>query len=297
MVLEVDLPPIATEDELARVEELRAAALSLLGWSTPEPSVKKLFYRESLLRFLRARSKVKKSAEMLVASVKWHQSYDLDASLKRIASDTSPEMQALRKMWPCGVHGTDKRGAPVYYGRYGHCDLAAMANLVGHERFLAHALGDQRAIESQLDAASQAGGRHLVTVVCVADLDGLQWTRAARAIPTFKRLTKVLDDNFPERLHVAFVANAPRIFSMLWRMVSPFLADDTKRKVKICGKGSDHLAELSKLVDLAQIPDFLGGGSKCAIPSGIESVDIVISGGLPVVPEETPRQLEAVAVS
>ena len=62
-------------------------------------------------------------------------------------------------------------------------------------------------------------------------------------------------------------------------------------------EGPDHLAELSKLVDLAQIPDFLGGGSKCAIPSGIESVDIVISGGLPVVPEETPRQLEAVAVS
>jgi hypothetical protein len=73
---------------------------------------------------------------------------------------------------------------------------------------------------------------------------------------------------FPERLHVAVVTNAPRIFAGIFALCKPFLAEDTKSKVVIVSKSGDHLAELSKLIDPSEIPTFLGGSSECAIPDG-----------------------------
>ena len=39
---------------------------------------------------------------------------------------------------------------------------------------------------------------------------------------------------------------APWIFAALYKVISPFLAADTKRKVRILGKGDDHLKALSE---------------------------------------------------
>ena len=38
--------------------------------------------------------------------------------------DQSPEAKLVRHYWPCGLHGTDKRGGPVYYCRLGGADIA-----------------------------------------------------------------------------------------------------------------------------------------------------------------------------
>ena len=86
----------------------------------------------------------------------------------------------------------------------------------------------------------------------------------------FKRLQAVLDNHFPERLHVGFVARAPRLFSGIYKLVEPFLAADTRAKAKICGKSDDHTAALSLLVPRANIPSFLGGdAADCTIPEGV----------------------------
>ena len=101
-------------------------------------------------------------------------------------------------------------------------------------------------------------------------MGGLQWRAAMRAVPHIKKFSRVMDDNFPEKLHVAYVVNAPRIFSAIFKMLSPFLAADTKAKVRVFGKADDHLrgkGGLLELVDLDQIPQWLGGTSpSCSIP-------------------------------
>ena len=45
-------------------------------------------------------------------------------------------------------------------------------------------------------------------------------------------ILQVLDDNFPERLHIAYVVRAPWIFHAVYKAVSPMLAADTKSKVR-----------------------------------------------------------------
>ena len=309
-----DLCPIASESELSLVEELRAAALATLGAEAcKEECIRTLFRRESLLRYCRARKSIKASTQMLLASVEWRRSFDLEQQLQLWKEDDSPEAQALRQTWPCGIFGTDHRGCPVYYARYGGIDLAACIEIAGFDRVLRLALTEQRQIEEGLMKASRAAGKHLVQVVCVADFDGMQWMRALRSVPGFKRLSHVLDNHFPERLHVGFVAcvpqefptrarlalldshsirpkhspevngcllsdarsnpitrsRAPRLFNGIYKMVEPFLAADTKKKVRVCGKSEDSAAALSTLVPKANIPSWMGGEAACpSIPSG-----------------------------
>jgi hypothetical protein len=270
---EDDLPPVATEAELSQCETLRAAAHEALtsnGMEPLEDTALPLFTREALVRYLRARKSISASTAMMVASAKWRKEYDLEQKLKEWQEDASPEAQALRASWPCGVFSVDHRGCPVYYARYGNIDLAALEKAYGFDRILKLALTEQRQIEEGLLKASRAAGKHLVQVVCVADFDGMQWTRALRAVPVFKRLQAVLDNHFPERLHVGFVARAPRLFSGIYKLVEPFLAADTRAKAKICGKSDDHTAALSLLVPRANIPSFLGGdAADCTIPEGV----------------------------
>ena len=61
---------------------------------------------------------------------------------------------------------------------------------------------------------------------------------------------------------------AAMIFSAVYKLVSPFLAADTKAKVCVCSKNEDTVKALSKFIDPSQIPEFLGGQSKCDIPNG-----------------------------
>ena len=62
-------------------------------------------------------------------------------------------------------------------------------------------------------------------------------------------MIKVMDDNFPERLHVCYVVRAPWIFNAMYKVVSPMLAADTKAKVKILG-ASMQLPENFRKLDL-----------------------------------------------
>ena len=94
------------------------------------------------------------------------------------------------------------RGVPVYYARYGLSDMNEAVQTAGFDRFLRFSLSQSHEGWEGCDKASLAAGKHLVSMICVADMGGLQWRTAMRAVPHFKRFSKVMDDNFPEKLHV-----------------------------------------------------------------------------------------------
>mmetsp|Transcript_19883 Transcript_19883/g.33892 ORF Transcript_19883/g.33892 Transcript_19883/m.33892 type:complete len:287 (-) Transcript_19883:222-1082(-) len=259
-----DLTPVCSTEEMNQLAELRVRALEALGLEAlPEDGSRALFAQESLLRYVRARPTIAASVKMLLNSIEWRREYDIERNLREWQEDRSEEAEWLRSNWPCGVHGVDKRGCPVYYARYGRLDFDAVVKRVGFERVLRCALSEQRQIEEGLLAASRAAGKHLVQVVCVADFEGLAWSRAARSVKHFRALSRVLDDHFPERLHVGFVARAPRIFSGIYAMASPFLAADTKAKVRVCGASADNVKALSEFVAVDNIPTFMGGQLTC----------------------------------
>jgi len=72
-----------------------------------------------------------------------------------------------------------------------------------------------------------------------------------------KEIVDILQDHYPERLGTAFVINAPFMFEVFWRVISPFLDDVTKQKLHML-KGKD-LSKLHDAVDLNQLEEEYGG--------------------------------------
>jgi len=72
-----------------------------------------------------------------------------------------------------------------------------------------------------------------------------------------KEVVDILQDHYPERLGAAFIINAPYLFEVFFKMISPFLNDVTKEKVNLL-KANDF-SRLHDVVDLDQLETEFGG--------------------------------------
>ena len=192
----LDLDPVnATEDELARVAELRAAILAAQGVDAPEADLACHFGRATLLRFLRARPTVAKSAQMFVAMCAWYREYKPfeQANIQRDAlrAGTSAEARVAHAYMPAGFHGLDKRGLPVYYGRYGVYDFAGVAREATFEVLMQAAMSTQLSSMAMNNAVSRARGKEYFTNVIVLDLNDVGVSMLKSAIPVFLKFVKV----------------------------------------------------------------------------------------------------------
>ena len=83
------------------------------------------------------------------------------------------------------------------------------------------------------------------------------WRPGIRAL---LRIIEVVEANYPETMGFLLIVRAPRVFPVLWTLVSPFIDDNTRNKFLIYG-GDDYHGHggLVDYVDNQFIPDFLGG--------------------------------------
>ena len=83
------------------------------------------------------------------------------------------------------------------------------------------------------------------------------WRPGIRAL---LRIIEVVEANYPETMAYLLIVRAPRVFPVLWTLVSPFIDDNTRNKFLIYG-GKDYMGQ-GGLIDYMEekyIPDFLGG--------------------------------------
>jgi hypothetical protein len=80
------------------------------------------------------------------------------------------------------------------------------------------------------------------------------WRPGIRAL---LRIIEVVEANYPETMGFLLIVRAPRVFPVLWTLVSPFIDDNTRNKFLIYG-GADP-GGLLDYVDSRFVPDFLGG--------------------------------------
>lgn len=69
-------------------------------------------------------------------------------------------------------------------------------------------------------------------------------------------------DYYPETMGQYFILNAPSFFPFLWGIIKQFLDEKTRNKIKICS-ASEQLQALSEVIDLDNLPSYLGGNCKC----------------------------------
>ncbi|KAL4712074.1 hypothetical protein ACJJTC_005310 [Scirpophaga incertulas] len=196
----------------------------------------------TLLRFLRARDfNVEKAREMLSQSLLWRKKHQVDRIL---CEYETPEV--VRQYFPGGWHHHDKDGRPLYILRLGQMDVKGLLKSIGED-----------------------GLMKLTLHVCEEGLKLLEESSAEneRAITAWSLL--VVEANYPETMGRVLIVRAPRVFPILWTIVSTFIDENTRSKFLFYG-GKDYLQPggLLDYIPSDLIPDFLGGPCKSFVHEG-----------------------------
>ncbi|CAK6444720.1 unnamed protein product [Pipistrellus nathusii] len=219
---------------------------------------------QHILRFLRARDfHLDKAREMLCQSLSWRKQHQVDLLLQ-----TWHPPALLEEFYAGGWHYQDIDGRPLYILRLGHMDTKGLMKAVGEEALLQHVLSVNEEGQKRCEGNTRQFGRPISSWTCLVDLEGLNMRHLWRpGVKALLRMIEVVEDHYPETLGRLLIVRAPRVFPVLWTLISPFINENTRQKFLIYS-GSNYPGGLVDYLDKDVIPDFLGGECLCHVPEG-----------------------------
>ncbi|XP_066998063.2 SEC14-like protein 1 [Anabrus simplex] len=242
----------------SRLVQLRKWVADLQKGKVPSDS--------TLLRFLRARDfNVEKARELLSQSLLWRKKHQVD----RILSEYQTP-QVVKDYFPGGWHHSDRDGRPLYLLRLGQMDVKGLMKAIGEEGLLQLTLHVCEEGLQLMEEATRLQGQPVSTWSLLVDLEGLNmrhlWRPGIRAL---LRIIEIVEANYPETMGRVLVIRAPRVFPILWTLVSTFIDENTRSKFLFYG-GNDY-QEPGGLIDYIPeefVPDFLGGPCRAMVQEG-----------------------------
>ncbi|XP_056143221.1 SEC14-like protein 1 isoform X3 [Lampris incognitus] len=221
---------------------------------------------QHVLRFLRAQDfNLDKARELLCQSLTWRKQHQVDFLL-----DSWEQPQLLQDYYTGGWHHYDRDGRPLYILRLGQMDTKGLVRTLGEEALLRQVLSINEEGLRHCEENTRVFGRPISCWTCLVDLEGLNMRHLWRpGVKALLRIIEVVEANYPETLGRLLILRAPRVFPVLWTLVSPFINENTRRKFLIYA-GNDYQGPggLVDYIDKELIPDFLGGECMCEIPEG-----------------------------
>ncbi|XP_022092458.1 SEC14-like protein 1 isoform X2 [Acanthaster planci] len=220
-----------------------------------------------LLRFLRARDfNTEKAHEMITESLAWRKQHQVD---KILSTWEPPEI--LTRFFAGGWHHYDSEGRPLYIVRLGQMDVKGLIKAAGEEAILRHVLSINEEGLRRTEEATKKAGHPISSWTCLVDCEGLSMRHLWRpGVKALLRMIEVVEANYPETMGKLLIVRAPRVFPVIWTLVSPFIDENTRQKFLIYG-GKNYMESIGGLpehIDSNFIPDFLGGECYCDIPEG-----------------------------
>jgi hypothetical protein len=168
-------------------------------------------------RYLRARKgDVIAAQKMLEESLAWRKDFEVSQLLTPSWIKTLEKETSTGKMY---CRGYDRDGHPLLYmkPRYENTNEydGNLKNLVYN-------------LERCIKAGASVSQEKLVLLIDFAGYSTLN----APPMKTSKATLSILQNQYPERLHSAYICRAPWIFSAFWTMISPFIDPVTYAKIK-----------------------------------------------------------------
>ncbi|XP_059279838.1 uncharacterized protein LOC132033778 isoform X1 [Lycium ferocissimum] len=194
----------------------------------------------SISRYLAARSwNVKKAAKMLKATLKWR----LDYKPEEIRWDDVASEAETGKIYRSNY--TDKHGRPVLVMRP-RCQNTK--SVKGQIKYLVYCM--ENAVVNLPEDQEQ--------MVWLIDFHGFNLSNIS--IKVTKETAHVLQDHYPERLGIAILYDAPKIFEPFWKVAKPFLDPKTASKVKFVYSDDPNSQKMmEELFDMSLIESTFGG--------------------------------------
>ncbi|GFQ06694.1 random slug protein 5 [Phtheirospermum japonicum] len=194
----------------------------------------------SILRYLRARNwNVKKAVKMLKASLKWR----LEYKPEEIRWDDVAVEAETGKIYRSSYK--DKYGRSVLVMRP-RCQNSK--SIKGQIKYLVYCM--ENAILNLPQDQEQ--------MVWLIDFHGFNMSHIS--IKVTRETAHVLQEHYPERLGVAILYDAPKIFEPFWMVAKPFLEPKTANKVKFAYSGDPNSKKImDDLFDMALVESAFGG--------------------------------------
>ncbi|XP_050715606.1 SEC14-like protein 2 [Eriocheir sinensis] len=210
---------------------------------------------DALLQWLVARNfNLDKAEQMLRKSLEWRREWGADTVLEWEV----PEV--LSKYYPVGMAGHDNKGCPVWIIPYGGCDMRGLLSSVKKTDYIRYTLRVLEASRRDMAEQTQKLGRPINQQCCIFDLDNfsLKHVTWKPAMDVILELVQLYEANYPEFLKCAYVINAPKVFTMAYALIKPFLHEVTLKKIKIFGR-SGWKEVLLKDISPDELPHHWGG--------------------------------------
>ncbi|XP_035511517.1 SEC14-like protein 1 [Morone saxatilis] len=221
---------------------------------------------QHVLRFLRARDfNLDKAREFLCQSLTWRKQHQVDFLL-----DTWERPQLLQDYYTGGWHHHDRDGRPLYILRLGQMDTKGLVRALGEEVLLRQVLSINEEGLRRCEENTRVFGRPISCWTCLVDLEGLNMRHLWRpGVKALLRIIEMVEANYPETLGRLLILRAPRVFPVLWTLISPLIDENTRKKFLVYA-GNDYQGPggLVDYIDKQILPDFLGGDCMCDIPEG-----------------------------
>uniref|UniRef100_A0A3Q2UJ94 SEC14-like protein 1 n=2 Tax=Fundulus heteroclitus TaxID=8078 RepID=A0A3Q2UJ94_FUNHE len=221
---------------------------------------------QHVLRFLKARDfNMDKAREFLCHSLTWRKQHQVDFLL-----DTWKRPQLLQDYYTGGWHHHDRDGRPLYVLRLGQMDTKGLVRALGEEVLLRQVLSINEEGLKRCEENTRLFGRPISCWTCLVDLEGLNMRHLWRpGVKALLRIIEAVEANYPETLGRLLILRAPRMFPVLWTLVSPLIDENTRKKFLVyAGRDYQGPGGLVDYIDREIIPDFLGGDCMCDIPEG-----------------------------
>lgn len=227
------------EQQLSKIGQVRAALGKLSGKSA-------LYCSDgSVARYLIARNwDVKKATKMLMKTLKWRSEYKPD----EIRWDDISDEAATGKIYRSDYF--DKSGRSILVMRPS-CQNTKKAK--GQVRYLVYCM--ENAILNLPPGQDQ--------MVWLIDFAGFGMSHLSLHVT--KLTADVLQGHYPERLGVAILYNAPRVFESFWKMASPILEPKTRNKVKFVYPDNPETDKIMEdLFNMDELECAFGGRSQAS---------------------------------
>eukprot|EP01025_Chloroclados_australasicus_P033770 TRINITY_DN3452_c0_g2_i3.p3 TRINITY_DN3452_c0_g2~~TRINITY_DN3452_c0_g2_i3.p3 ORF type:complete len:306 (-),score=18.12 TRINITY_DN3452_c0_g2_i3:330-1247(-) len=242
MTIKSILESLSTED-WNKINRLKGAVKDKIK---DDKSLQEFCSDFTYLRYLRARNgNVDKATKMLMTSLEWRQTF-------------KPHLLRWKDVKHEGETGKifrlpvlDRCGRPVLVLRSRNENTKAGMEQIRHLFY--H-------VELACRLADKEGSDGKMTLII--DYVGYTWKTAPSSKQGIQVLN-ILQNHYPERLGFALMYHAPKILSVFWAAISPFIDPVTYRKIQFVNKGDKkERSILEEKFDISQLEECLGGDYK-----------------------------------